>query len=64
MIYQTKNGGALHVDFNRACISALTYAGHDILADEMPLFTLRLLASNGDKVVLTAADAAVRAQTA
>ncbi|MBO5898767.1 MAG: hypothetical protein J6R04_07130 [Clostridia bacterium] len=59
MIYQTSNGGALHVDFDRARITALTYAGHNILADEMPLFTLRLLAADGDKVVLTAADATV-----
>lgn len=60
MICQTSNGGTLHIDFERACITALSYAGQDILADKMPLFTLRLLASNGDKTVLSAADATIR----
>ena len=64
MIYQTKNGGMLHIDFERACITALTYAEHDILSSEMPLFTLRLLAASGDMVVLTAFDATVRTLTA
>ncbi|MBE6553563.1 MAG: hypothetical protein E7666_04380 [Ruminococcaceae bacterium] len=56
MIFQVQNHN-LNVDYEKGALTSLTINGRELVADRTPLFSVRLMAQNGDVRDLTAYDA-------
>ena len=51
--------GSIRVDFEHGHIASLTYAGHELIGANAPLFTVRLRKKGGDPILLNAFDASL-----